>query len=159
MSAQCTFSLNGQPISALVCNGQRFPAFSGDVGHENKPEDTALAKAGPIPKGRYYIIARQSGGRLGWLRDPILDEFSNSHRHEWFSLHPVTRPLDDWVIVNGVRRDGFRLHPAGRQRLSEGCITLTERWRFNALRSLLLSLPPSVIPNTKIRYYGVVEVQ
>lgn len=114
MPAQCIFSLNSQPVSALVCNGQRFPAFSGDVGHENKPEDTALAKAGPIPKGRYYIVARQSGGRLGWLWDPILDEISNSHRQDWFALHPVGRPLDDWVMVNGVRRNGFRLHPAGR---------------------------------------------
>ena len=141
------------------CVGLQRSAFSGDVGHENKPEDTALAKAGPIPKGRYYIIARQSGGRLGWLWDPILDEISNSHRQDWFALHPVGRPLDDWVVVNGVRRDRFRLHPAGRQRLSEGCITLTEQWRFNALRTYLLSLPPSYIPNTKVRYYGVVEVQ
>lgn len=159
MAANCTFVLNGQPISKLTCDGLTFPAFSGDVGHENRAADTALAKAGPIPKGRYYIIARESGGRLGWLWDPIKDEFSNSHRNEWFSLHPVTQPMADWVIVSGVRRNNFRLHPAGRQRLSEGCITLSDQSRFNQLRTYLLSLPPSYIPGTKARYYGVVEVK
>ena len=93
MPANCTFILNDKPVSKLMCDGLTFPAFSGDAGHENKPADTALVKAGPIPKGRYYIIARQSGGRLGWLWDPIKDEFSDSHRNEWFSLHPV-KPAD-----------------------------------------------------------------
>jgi hypothetical protein len=54
-----------------MCDGMSFPAFSGMSGYENNPAATALTKIGPLPAGRYYIIDRESGGHLGWIRDMI----------------------------------------------------------------------------------------
>ncbi len=70
MPASCYFTLNNQKVSALVCSGfGGVAAFSGNSQHIDNPSDTAVVGAGPIPKGRYYIITREPGGRLGRLRD------------------------------------------------------------------------------------------
>jgi hypothetical protein len=113
MVAKCTYFLNDRQISMLTCDGKAYAAFSGDKGHENKASDVGLKDLGPIPKGTYYIIDRQSGGRMGWLWDPVKDMYSRSKHAEWFALHPAQRPNDDWIIVDGVKRTSLRLHPIG----------------------------------------------
>ena len=61
----------------------------------------------PIPKGRYYIIKRKPGGRLGRLRDFGLDLWSNRDRATWFALYSADGKIDDWTFVNSVRRGNF----------------------------------------------------
>jgi hypothetical protein len=159
MVAKCTYFLNNRQISMLTCDGKAYAAFSGDKGHENKASDVGLKDLGPIPKGTYYIIDRQSGGRMGWLWDPVKDMYSRSKHAEWFALHPAQRPNDDWIIVDGVKRTSLRLHPIGSHGRSEGCITVVSPPLFQRLREYLKSQPPSYIPGTFLRYYGTVEVK
>ncbi|WP_309235190.1 hypothetical protein [Paraburkholderia youngii] len=35
---------------------------------------------GAIPRGTYYLVDRQSGGRLGWLRDLNNEHFGSTDR-------------------------------------------------------------------------------
>ena len=159
MVASCMYFLNNRQISMLTCDGKAYAAFSGDKGHENKVSDVALKDLGPIPKGTYYIIDRQSGGRMGWLWDPLKDMYSHSKHDEWFALRAAQRPNDDWVIVDGVKRTSLRLHPVGSHGRSEGCITLVSPALFRQLREYLKSQTTSYIPGTFTRYYGTVIVK
>jgi hypothetical protein len=96
MPAQCTFVLNGQGISALMCSGfSAVAAFSGNSQYVDDPNSTDVQNKGPIPKGRYYIIKRETGGRLGRLRDLGLDIWSNSERATWFTLYSANGQIDD----------------------------------------------------------------
>ena len=156
---QCIFRLNGQSLTTLVCGSLVLPAFSGEPGYVNDPNATGVQKKGPLPKGRYYIIDRQSGGRLGWLYDPLLDAISQSDRHRWFSLYRNDGVVDDWTVINGVRRGQFRIHPIGRLGVSEGCITLTQPQGFEKLSQYLRSNTPAAVPGTSLKYYGTVDVQ
>lgn len=53
------------PLSILECKGVgKFPAFSGQKFGLNNPTMTGWENIGPIPKGRYYILNRQSGGLM-----------------------------------------------------------------------------------------------
>ncbi|MFL9979725.1 DUF2778 domain-containing protein [Paraburkholderia graminis] len=160
MPAQCTFALNGQKLSTLLCSGfGGVAAFSGNKDHVDNPADTAVVGAGPIPKGRYYIIKRETGGRLGHVRDLALDMWSNSNRASWFGLYSADGQIDDWTFVNGVKRGNFRLHPNGRWGISDGCITLTSQAQFDKLSAYLLSQPAAMIPGTNTPYYGTVDVR
>jgi hypothetical protein len=58
-----------------------FPAFSGLGDHANKCQSVCLAGLGPIPPGTYYILDRQTGGRLGAIWDRIYQ------RQDWFALY------------------------------------------------------------------------
>ncbi|APA86322.1 DUF2778 domain-containing protein [Paraburkholderia sprentiae WSM5005] len=82
-----------------------------------------------------------------------------SHRAEWFALYHIDQRIDDWMFVDGVRRGRFRLHPVGRSGESDGCITLSSREQFKALRSYLKAQPPAFIPGTTTRYYGTLNVK
>jgi hypothetical protein len=165
---QCTFVLNSQPLSALVCNGQKYIAFSGDTDAVNNPAKADLANTGPIPPGVYYIVDRPLGGRFPWLEAKIHDLISDSNRSQWFALY-AKDTLSDFTFVKKIRRGNFRLHPIGRLGLSEGCITLKDPKDFDALAKILLAQPASyitktttingAISETKIRYYGTVTVQ
>ncbi|AGR69525.1 DUF2778 domain-containing protein [Burkholderia pseudomallei] len=160
MPAQCFYTLNNQRLSTFTCAGfGGVPAFSGESSFINKPDATAIAKAGPIPKGRYYIVTRESGGHLGWLYDFIKDQWSNSNRSTWFGLYRNDGVIDDWTFVNGVKRGNFRLHPTGRWGESEGCITVTTQLQFDRLRKFLLKQSTQLIPGTSIKYYGTVDVR
>lgn len=125
----------------------------------DQPAATAVPNAGPIPKGHYYIIKRETGGRLGRLRDLGLDMWSNSERATWFALYSADGKIDDWTFVEGVRRGNFRLHPNGRWGVSDGCITLVSQHQFDRLRDYLLSQPTKPIPGTSTPYYGTVDVR
>lgn len=160
MSVSCTFLLNNQPMSTLICPGVgSMAAFSGLPSYVDNPAATAVQDAGPLPKGTYYIVSRQSGGRIGWLRDWLKDRGSNVRHDDWFSLYRNDNVIDDYTFINGVRRGNFRLHPNGRFGVSEGCITLASKAQFYKLRDFLLSQETRAIPGTTIRYYGTVEVR
>ncbi|MCC8393150.1 DUF2778 domain-containing protein [Paraburkholderia sp. MMS20-SJTR3] len=160
MPVSCTFTLNRRPMSELVCpEFGSVPAFSGNGRYVDDPDFTNVPNAGAIPKGRYYIVDRESGGRLGWLRDLIHDKFSGTKLETWFGLYRDDGAIDDWTFVKSVRRGNFRLHPVGRNGVSEGCITLLSPLQFEALRSHLKAQPPAFVPGTGSRYYGTVEVR
>ncbi|WP_313449212.1 tlde1 domain-containing protein, partial [Atlantibacter hermannii] len=51
----------------------------------------------------------------------------------------------------------FRLHPAGYQGISKGCITLPSKNHYTILRNALLSTA-SVMISASLRAYGTVQV-
>jgi hypothetical protein len=127
-------------------------------GRDN-PGEVATPNVGPIPPGVYYIVDRQSGGRLGWFYDEVSRAgFVSTDHTKWFALlHPRT---GDATMINGVRRGAFRLHPEGVQGLSEGCITVVNPAEFELLQRHIRKYPPQLlIPGNKLKAYGTVEVQ
>jgi hypothetical protein len=158
MGLSCTFKLNGLPLSLLVCPGVgNFPAFSGQLPRRNDPGATAVAGIGPLPRGRYYIVERKSGGRLGWIYDALSPLYSTD-RSDWFALHADDGKIDDSTIINGVRRGAFRLHPKGPRGVSEGCVTLEKQADFDLLRTALLKQPTVTMPGGG-QAYGTIDVQ
>lgn len=155
----CTFKLNKQPSSALACPGLgNFAAFSGRDAGRNNPDAVGKEGTGPLPPGTYYIVDRTSGGHLGWLYDVVRSRIYGTDRSRWFALYRNDDVIDDETFVNGVKRGGFRLHPIGPLRLSEGCITLTDVAQFDRLRDALLQRTQFAIPGSKLTAYGTVEV-
>lgn len=136
-----------------------MPAFSGKPAYVNDPAKVMVANRGPLPTGRYYIVDRQSGGKLGWLKELMTERTSAAGRSQWFALYRVDGEIDDFTFVEGVRRGNFRLHPIGRRGISEGCITLLSPVQFNRLRAHLLSQETKLIPGTNIKYFGTVDVR
>ncbi|QBR00317.1 DUF2778 domain-containing protein [Paraburkholderia pallida] len=160
MPAQCFYNLNGQRMSTLTCVGiGGFAAFSGSGVDTNNPASIAIRNSGPLPLGLYYIVARPSGGRMGWLYDFVKDQASGVHHEDWFALYRDDGQIDDYTVINGVRRGNFRIHPNGRLGRSEGCITIAAQRDFARLRQWLLSQKTGVIPRTGISYYGTVIVR
>ncbi|MDE1167005.1 MAG: DUF2778 domain-containing protein [Pseudomonas sp.] len=156
----CTFILNSKPISSLKCNSNlSYEAFSGLTGFTNLPIHVGVRNAGPLPMGQYYIVDRQSGGRLGWLRDNLKDLVNDTEREQWFALYRDDGVIDDFTSINQIRRGNFRLHPAGATGVSEGCVTLVSTAGFEELRKFLKSRPKQLIPGTGIKHYGVLEVK
>lgn len=148
----CSFELNGKPISALKCGTVSFPAFSGYDKNANQPQSACQSGIGPIPPGAYYILDRQSGGLLGYLRDMFSD------RKEWFALYAIDKEIDDITYCNEVKRGNFRLHPKGPLGISQGCITVESLDDFKRLRSILKESEQTSIPGTNLKAYGKVTV-
>jgi hypothetical protein len=163
LGATCVFDLNKKQLSVLQCDGGgvpgTLPAFSGQgVGRDN-PDEAARADVGPLPKGLYYIVDRQSGGHLGWLRDLAgrLGLGTTDHT-QWFMLWNAAS--GDSTFVGKVKRGAFRLHPIGPLGLSEGCITVTDVEGFNKLAAALRRSGPNLpVPGTTMKAYGTVEVR
>lgn len=159
MPATCFFRLNGKRMSTLEClDFGSVLAFSGNDIYVNDPNATAIPKNGPLPHGRYYIVHRQSGGRHGAIVDTANDTFNGTRRRDWFALYTTTPPGSDFLMIHGVRRSNFRIHPVGYWGVSEGCITLPNIHNFYALRSWLMRQSTSKIPGTNMDYYGTVTV-
>jgi hypothetical protein len=150
---ECSFELNGRPMSTLKVASMRFPAFSGFGGHANRREFACVPDLGPIPPGAYYIFDRQAGGLLGPLRQLFTDH------SDWFALYAIDGKLDDETYCNQVKRGNFRLHPRGRFGISKGCITLDRVNDFAKLRGYLKALTPSSVPGTDFKAYGRVVVR
>jgi hypothetical protein len=149
----CTFELNGKPMSALHCGAVSFPAFSGLGKSINRREYACHASVGPIPPGTYYIVDRQSGGLLGPLRDIFND------RKDWFALYAIDGSIDDITYCNMVKRGSFRLHPKGPLGISEGCITIESHVDFQHLRAMLKGSAQTAIPGMSLKAYGKVVVR
>ena len=128
----------------------RGNVFTGDKDNLNDPDSTDKKGAGAIPKGIYYIVDRESGGRLGFIRDFI------SGKEKWFALYREDDRIDDQTTINGVVRGQFRLHPGRR---SAGCVTFKDEKLFDEIREELLSTQKGTVPGTQIPYYGIIEVK
>jgi Protein of unknown function (DUF2778) len=151
----CSFMLNRLTLSTFTYDGTECRAFSGDGVHRNNPDSVGVADGGPIPTGRYYIVARESGGAIGTVVEKVF------HRDEWFALYRFDGSIDDETFVNGVRRGEFRLHPIGPRRTSHGCITLQDEAEFRKMRYYLLEQFKNssvYIPSTGSLAYGIVQV-
>jgi Protein of unknown function (DUF2778) len=160
MPVQCTFRLNNEQTSTLWCSGfGRVAAYSGQLNGRDNPRAIDLKDIGPIPPGKYYLLDRQSGGRMGWFYDWLAQNNIGTTDHtKWFTLW--NERTGDMTYVNGVKRGEFRLHPEGPRRLSEGCITVLSLEEFDRLERHIRSRPPDVpVPGTTYRAYGTVEVQ
>ena len=88
MRVNCTFELNGKPLSALVCGTRKILTYSGQREHINRRISACIPGRGPIPPGEYYIFDRQSGGLLG----PLRDLFTN--KDKWFALYAIDNKID-----------------------------------------------------------------
>ncbi|PSL14827.1 uncharacterized protein DUF2778 [Marinobacterium halophilum] len=139
-----SFHLNNKSMSSFKMGGASFPAFSGMNQHMNRAKSHCISNEGPIPKGTYYIIDRQSGGFLGPLRDWLSD------KDEWFALYAIDSNIDDETLCDQVKRGQFRLHPKVPLGISKGCITIDSWSDFQVIRSLLKSANTQKIPNTDI---------
>lgn len=155
----CTFHLNGGGFSTLSCPGIGFfPAYSGNKGqHRNNPDSVSIINVGPLPPGRYYIVQRPTGGPLNPLRDYINSVISGSDREVWFGLYRDDGMIDDFTFTEGVKRGSFRLHPAGYQGTSNGCITLPSRAHYEILYRALLRTP-TFYTHPGLLAYGTIHV-
>lgn len=164
MALQGRFVVDNAPTSTLTMHGVgTFAAFSGDDIYRNRGGCTAVVGKGPLPAGRYWIVARPSGGIRSRLEATIKDAWnaihgSPTHHDEWFALYRDDGLIDDWTWVNGVRRGNFRLHPVGGTGVSFGCITLTSRADFGRLRQALLYAPTVSAGTSGLSAYGWIEV-
>jgi hypothetical protein len=139
-------------MSRFKTGAQSFDAFSGLGEYANKRASACLKGAGAIPPGTYYIFDRQSGGRLGAIRDFF------TGRDEWFALYAADGRIDDATFCNEVERGNFRLHPKGRLGRSEGCVVIDKAADFEHLRTLLTSVAPSPVPGSTLKAYATLAV-
>ncbi|MBB5499556.1 DUF2778 domain-containing protein [Paraburkholderia sp. MM5384-R2] len=164
MALQGKFVVDNAPTLLLVMFGVgTFPAFSGDDIYRNRGGCTAIVGKGPLPAGKYWIVARPSGGIRSRLEAMIRDTWNTasgnpSHHDEWFALYRDDGLIDDWTWVSGVKRGNFRLHPVDGSGVSFGCITLKNGADFNKLRQVLLHTPTIPAGNSGMRAYGWIEV-
>lgn len=156
---RCTFKLNGNGLSNLSCPGIGFfPAYSGNLGPpRNNPDSVGIQGTGPLPPGRYYIVDRPRGGIGTFIKDAFASKVSGSDRDVWFALYRDDGSIDDITFIENVSRGLFRLHPAGYQGTSNGCITLPSPSHFSILREALLKTPTFLVSGT-LRSYGTVQV-
>lgn len=156
---RCTFYLNGGALSNLSCPGVGFfPAYSGIAGSmRNNPDSVAMKGIGPLPPGQYFIVNRASGGFGSAARDWFTSQVSGSDRSLWFALYRNDGNIDDHTFVEQVERGNFRLHPAGYQGVSKGCITLPRKSDYLLLREALLNSAPFMV-SPSLRAYGTVQV-
>ena len=144
------FKLNGEAMSALTCGASSFQAFSGLNTYKNKPASQCLAGYGPIPIGTYYILQRESGGKLGWLRDI----WTLNDKKDWFALYAADGKVDDEMFCEQVKRGGFRLHPKGALGISEGCIVIEDKKDFITISRMLKNAAMMTVPGADIKAYG-----
>lgn len=155
---KCTFRLNGAGISTLSCPGVGFfPAYSGNPEQRNDPEQTTVKDIGPLPPGRYYIVARPVGGLMFKQRDWVKSIVSGSDHESWFALFRDDNLIDDTTFIEDVERGNFRLHPAGYRGISNGCITFTSKAHFAILRDALLITTTAMVSPT-MKAFGTVQV-
>lgn len=122
--------------------------------YKNNLRFQCVAGNGPIPVGTYYILQRESGGKLGWLREL----WTGNNKKEWFALYAADGKIDDEVFCNKVKRGAFRLHPKGPLGISEGCITIESQVNFMTISHMLKGSVLEKVPNSEILAYGKVTV-
>ncbi|NML30045.1 DUF2778 domain-containing protein [Paraburkholderia antibiotica] len=158
------FLVNNTPLSPLTINGiGTFNAFSGDHQYRNRGGCTMVPNDGPIPAGKYWIVDRPTGGAgsqaYAWAKDTYNSMFGKPSNHrEWFALYRDDGAIDDWTWINGVKRGQFRLHPAGGQGISLGCITLPSHTDFMRIRNSLLHTVTIPARHSGLQAYGTIEV-
>lgn len=149
---ECSFDLNGRPMSIVRCSGHSFPAFSGYGQQVNDRNFVCHINSGAIPSGSYYIVNRESGGLLGSIRDHLLQ------RTDWFALYAADASIDDKLFCNEVERGNFRLHPKRGTGNSKGCIVINRERDFQILRQMLLNHGTTPVSGN-IRAFGRLVVR
>ncbi|MGF6956823.1 DUF2778 domain-containing protein [Paraburkholderia youngii] len=158
------FLVNNARLSPLTINGLgTFNAYSGNDQYRNRGGCTAVPNKGPIPAGKYWIVDRPTGGlgsqALALAKDTWNAAWGSPTNHnEWFALYRDDGSIDDFTWVNGVKRGHFRLHPAGGEGASLGCITLPSRGDFLVIRNSLLNTSTILAGRPGLRAYGTIEV-
>jgi hypothetical protein len=158
------FLVDNKFLSPLSINGLgTFDAYSGNEQFRNRGGCTAVPDNGPIPAGKYWIVDRPKGGvgSQAWasIKDTVNSAIGSAVNHgEWFALYRDDGAIDDTTWVNGVKRGQFRLHPAGGQGVSLGCITLPSRTDFLRIRNALLHTMTIPAGSSGLRAYGTIEV-
>ncbi|MEL6108754.1 MAG: DUF2778 domain-containing protein [Planctomycetota bacterium] len=160
MTARLSMRLNSKTTTQLViffdsdqvCTWKSYSVFSGATGFKNNPEETANKGNGPIPKGRYYVVDRPTGGRQDWVRQKVHDW---DGKLDWFALFAIDGRIDDYTEVDGVRRGNFRMHPGTR---SAGCVTFQQKSDFDEIRQILLGQTPKSVSKSGLLYYGILTV-
>lgn len=154
--AKCEFRLNGKTMSQLNVKlshrNIRVPAFSGLSAAANNSRKMCLPDVGAIPKGNYYIVDRESGGRLGWFYDRL------QNKSDWLALYAIDSKIDDEVLCDGIVRGQFRLHPAGVRATSRGCIVLPNMADYRLIRNELKSNGKFLVGDSDLTAYGVLTV-
>jgi len=154
---QCSFRLNNKPMSEFVIGANRFPAFSGKVPYVNKPDFACIPELGAIPIGSYFILDRESGGRLRWFRELFND------KKDWFSLYADDGKVDDKTLCEHlgkqIERGEFRLHPKGTFGISQGCIVIESTADFYRARGILRTGTPKSIPGSSLFAWAKVKVE
>lgn len=160
MAIHCTFVLNGKPMSALTCPGVGvFPAFSGDGALRNQPSRVNVKDVGPLPPGRYFIVDRPSGGRLGGAQQSVRDFVFGTDHSTWFALFRDDGTHNDITWIERVQRGAFRIHPVGPANSSQGCVTLAHAKDFSRLSAKLKAGPFMKLPHGRGTAYGTVTVR
>ncbi|MGN7985370.1 DUF2778 domain-containing protein [Burkholderia sp. 22313] len=158
------FLVNNEFLSPLTVDGLgTFDAFSGNGIYRNRGGCTAVPDNGPIPAGKYWIVDRPTGGvgSRAWasIKDTVNSAIGSPVDHsEWFALYRDDGMIDDETRINGAKRGQFRLHPAGGQGISIGCITLPSRVDFLRIRTALLHTKKIPAGNSGLNAYGTIEV-
>lgn len=142
----CTFELNGAPMSALKFRSKAFRAFSGKGEQVNQRRFACPYGSGPIAPGMYFILDSESGCRR--------DLFNGA----WFALYAMDNRVDDDTFRNEVMRGRLRLHARGSQASGEGCIVIDDAAQFEILRAMLKSRTPQLVPRSHLRAYGTLTV-
>ncbi|WP_133791672.1 DUF2778 domain-containing protein [Paraburkholderia silvatlantica] len=164
MAVTGKFIIDNQWLSPLTINGiGTFLAYSGNDQYRNRGGCTMIPSNGPIPAGKYWIVDRPTGGfgSRAWasIKDTVNSAIGSPVDHgEWFALYRDDGLIDDYTWINGVKRGNFRLHPAGGQGVSLGCITLPSRVDFLRIRSALLRTGKIAAGKPGINAYGSIEV-
>ncbi|MEJ1604804.1 DUF2778 domain-containing protein, partial [Escherichia coli] len=85
------------------------------------------------------MVSRPLGGIRTMVYDYFSSQISSSDRDVWFALFREDGQVDDITFFESVSRGQFRLHPAGYEGVSNGCITLPGKSHYMLLRDALLS--------------------
>ena len=163
MALQGKFVINDANFSPLMFYGVgTFMAFSGSAPYRNHGACAMIPRKGPVPEGKYWIVARPAGGpgskAITWLKDAFNSLYGNNTvpHAEWFALYRDDGVIDDYTWIESVRRGAFRLHPGT---LSEGCITLAHVTDFITIRKALLRAPTVAIHSTGLQAFGTIDVE
>ncbi|MFC0397637.1 DUF2778 domain-containing protein [Paraburkholderia rhizosphaerae] len=136
--------MNNQATSTLYCSGfGGVTAYSGQEYGRDNPGAVAVKDIGPLSPGKYYLLDRRSGGRMGWFYDWLSEHnVGTTDRSKWFMLW--NERTGDTTFINGVKRGEFRLHAEGSRRISEGCITVMSKPEFDRLERHIRSRVPDL---------------
>ena len=84
--------------------------------------------------------------------------WSGDDRNKWFALFRDDETVNNHTFINGVKRGVFRLHPAGPNRLSQGCIAVHNTNDYQLLYNKLKSTSLIEIPSEGLTAFGTIEV-
>lgn len=134
----------------LKCYGiGMYEVLSGIERYINNPDGADHEKA-TIPPGTYWVTDRPAGSLYNRVRAEAIDAWHGYRNHHsgWFALFS-DKTKRDGILVNGLNRTGFRLHPLNSDGtgVSWGRITLRRYSDFQHLRHLLLQRKTFPVPD------------